>query len=61
MWGGLRTVIYALSLVVFIVLLPEGIFHYIQRKYQAFRAVVEVEGEARRIICEAPYYERSYQ
>jgi branched-chain amino acid transport system permease protein len=41
--GGLRTVIYALSLVVFIVLLPEGIFHYIQRKYQQFERWVEVE------------------
>jgi branched-chain amino acid transport system permease protein len=42
--GGLRTVIYAVSLVVFIVLLPEGIFHYIQRKYQQFERWVEVEG-----------------
>jgi len=42
--GGLRTVIYALSLVVFIVLLPEGLFHYIQRKYQQFERWVEVEG-----------------
>jgi len=41
--GGLRTVIYALSLVVFIVALPEGIFHYIQRKYQKFERWVEVE------------------
>jgi branched-chain amino acid transport system permease protein len=41
--GGLRTVIYAISLVVFIVLLPEGIFHYIQRKYQQFERWVELE------------------
>ena len=41
--GGLRTVIYALSLVVFIVSLPEGIFHYIQRKYHQFERWVEVE------------------
>lgn len=41
--GGLRTVIYALSLVVFIVALPEGIFHYIQRKYQQFERWVEVD------------------
>jgi branched-chain amino acid transport system permease protein len=41
--GGLRTVLYALSLVVFIVALPEGIFHYIQRKYQQFERWVEVE------------------
>jgi branched-chain amino acid transport system permease protein len=42
--GGLRTVLYAISLVVFIVMLPEGIFHYIQRKYQQFERWVEVEG-----------------
>ena len=41
--GGLRTVLYALSLVVFIVALPEGIFHYIQRKYQQFERWAEVE------------------
>jgi branched-chain amino acid transport system permease protein len=41
--GGLRTVVYALSLVVFIVLVPEGVFHYIQRKYQQFERWVEVE------------------
>jgi branched-chain amino acid transport system permease protein len=41
--GGLRTVIYAVALVVFIVSLPEGIFHYIQRKYHQFERWVEVE------------------
>jgi branched-chain amino acid transport system permease protein len=41
--GGLRTVIYAISLVVCIVALPEGIFHYIQRKYQQFERWVEVD------------------
>lgn len=41
--GGLRTVLYAMSLVVFIVALPEGIFHYIQRKYQQFERWVEVD------------------
>lgn len=41
--GGLRTVVYALSLVVFIVALPEGIFHYVQRKYHQFERWVEVE------------------
>jgi branched-chain amino acid transport system permease protein len=41
--GGLRTVIYALALVVFIVSLPEGIFHYIQRKYHQFERWVEVD------------------
>jgi branched-chain amino acid transport system permease protein len=42
--GGLRTIIYAVALVVFIVQLPEGIFHFIQRKYQQFERWVEVEG-----------------
>jgi branched-chain amino acid transport system permease protein len=41
--GGLRTVLYALSLVVFIVALPEGVFHYITRKYQQFERWVEVD------------------
>ncbi len=44
--GGLRIVIYALALVVCIVGLPEGIFHYIQRKYQQFERWVEVEGRS---------------
>jgi branched-chain amino acid transport system permease protein len=41
--GGLRIVFYGLFLVIFIVLLPEGIFHYIQRKYHQFERWVEVE------------------
>jgi len=41
--GGLRIVIYGLFLVVFIVALPEGIFHYIQRKYHQIERWVEVE------------------
>ena len=40
--GGLRIVIYGLVLVIFIVALPEGIFHYIQRKYNQFERWVEV-------------------
>jgi branched-chain amino acid transport system permease protein len=42
--GGLRIIFYGLFLVVFIVALPEGIFHYIQRKYHQFERWVEVEG-----------------
>jgi branched-chain amino acid transport system permease protein len=42
-FGGLRIVIYGAFLVVFIVALPEGIFHYIQRKYHQFERWVEVE------------------
>lgn len=41
--GGLRIVIYGLLLVVFIVGLPEGIFHFIKRKYHQFERWVEVE------------------
>lgn len=41
--GGLRIVFYGIFLVVFIVALPEGIFHYIQRKYHQFERWVEVE------------------
>jgi branched-chain amino acid transport system permease protein len=42
-FGGLRIVIYGVFLVVFIVGLPEGIFHYIQRKYNQFERWVEVD------------------
>ena len=42
-FGGLRIVIYGLFLVVFTVAIPEGIFHYIQRKYHLFERWVEVE------------------
>jgi len=42
-FGGLRIVLYGAFLVVFIVALPEGIFHYIQRKYHQFERWVEVE------------------
>ena len=41
--GGMRTVIYAVLLVVFTVGLPEGIFHYVKRKYTQFERWVEVE------------------
>ena len=42
-FGGLRIVLYGVFLVVFIVALPEGIFHYIQRKYHQFERWVEVD------------------
>ena len=41
--GGLRIVFYGLFLVIFIVALPEGIFHYIQRKYHHFERWVEMD------------------
>ena len=41
--GGLRIVFYGMFLVVFIVGLPEGIFHFITRKYHQFERWTEVE------------------
>ncbi|MBM4308969.1 MAG: branched-chain amino acid ABC transporter permease [Deltaproteobacteria bacterium] len=41
--GGLRIVIYGLFLVIFTVALPEGIFHYFQRKYHQLERWVKVE------------------
>jgi branched-chain amino acid transport system permease protein len=41
--GALRIVFYGLFLVIFVVALPEGIFHYIQRKYHQFERWVDVE------------------
>jgi branched-chain amino acid transport system permease protein len=41
--GGLRVVIYAVILVVCTVGLPEGIFHYLSRKYNQFERWVKVE------------------
>ena len=41
--GGLRIVLYGLCLVVFIVAIPEGIFHFIQRKYHQRERWVRVE------------------
>jgi branched-chain amino acid transport system permease protein len=40
--GGLRIIIYGLFLVVFIVALPEGIFHFVRRKYHQFERWVEI-------------------
>jgi len=41
--GALRIVLYGLFLVVFVVGVPEGIFHYVQRKYHQFERWVVVE------------------
>lgn len=41
--GALRIVFYGLFLVVFVVGVPEGLFHYIRRKYHQFERWVEVE------------------
>jgi len=42
-FGMFRIVFYCLVMVVFIVGLPEGIFHYLQRRYHQFERLVEVE------------------
>jgi branched-chain amino acid transport system permease protein len=41
--GALRVVFYGICLVVFVVALPEGVFHYLQRKYHQFERWVAVE------------------
>jgi branched-chain amino acid transport system permease protein len=41
--GALRIVFYGLFLVIFVVALPEGLFHYMQRKYHQFERWVTVE------------------
>ncbi len=41
-FGPLRIVFYALLIVVFIILKPEGLFNYLQRKYREFERWVEV-------------------
>jgi branched-chain amino acid transport system permease protein len=44
-FGTLRMAIYSMILIGCIVGLPEGIFHYIQRKYHQFERVVGVEAK----------------
>lgn len=41
--GGIRMLFYSLALLVFIILLPEGIFKYLERKYHQFERRVKVE------------------
>ena len=41
--GGLRVALYGVLLLIFVVGLPEGIFHYIRQKYHQFERLVEVE------------------
>lgn len=41
--GALRIVFYGVFLVIFVVVLPEGIFHYCRRKYHQIERWVEVE------------------
>lgn len=42
-FGTLRIVIYSLVLLVFVVGLPEGIFHYLKQKYDQFERLVSIE------------------
>jgi branched-chain amino acid transport system permease protein len=41
--GTLRVVFYSAILIICVVGLPEGVFHYIRRKYHQFERMVEVE------------------
>jgi branched-chain amino acid transport system permease protein len=41
--GGLRIVFYGVFLVIFVVGMPEGIFHFISRKYSQFERWTEVD------------------
>lgn len=43
-FGTWRVVVYSVILVVFVVGLPEGIFHYVQRQYHQFERRVTLEG-----------------
>jgi branched-chain amino acid transport system permease protein len=42
-FGTLRVVFYSAILIICVVGLPEGIFHYIQRKYHQFERLVQVD------------------
>ena len=42
-FGTLRVVIYSLVLLIFAVGLPEGIFHFLERKYHQFERLVPME------------------
>ncbi|TDA67524.1 MAG: branched-chain amino acid ABC transporter permease [Clostridia bacterium] len=42
-FGNLRVVIYSIVVVVFIVILPEGVFNYLQRKYYQIERLVPME------------------
>jgi branched-chain amino acid transport system permease protein len=44
-FGTWRIVVYSVILVVFIVGLPEGIFHYLQRRYHQFERRAPLDGD----------------
>jgi branched-chain amino acid transport system permease protein len=41
-FGTLRVVFYSAILIICVVGLPEGIFHYLERKYHQFERLVKV-------------------
>jgi branched-chain amino acid transport system permease protein len=44
-FGAWRTVFYSVIMAIFVVVVPEGIFHYLQRQYQQFERKVTVEAK----------------
>jgi branched-chain amino acid transport system permease protein len=44
-FGTWRVVVYSVILIVIIVILPQGIFHYLERQYHQFERKVPLEGE----------------
>jgi branched-chain amino acid transport system permease protein len=46
-FGMLRVAAYSMALAIFVVTLPEGIFHYLQRKYHQFERLTPIEVEVR--------------
>ena len=45
-FGTWRVVVYSVILVIFVVILPQGLFHYAQRLYHQFERKVSLEGES---------------
>jgi len=41
-FGTLRVAMYSLALAIFVVTLPEGVFHYLRRKYHQFERLVPI-------------------
>jgi branched-chain amino acid transport system permease protein len=40
--GGMRVAIYCVILILSVIILPEGIFHYLERKYHQFERLVRI-------------------
>jgi branched-chain amino acid transport system permease protein len=41
-FGTLRVVFYSAILIICVVVLPEGVFHYIRRKYHQFERITKI-------------------